>query len=401
MTAKSKFRKPSHWILPVLVLMLAYPPHLVVGETIDNNQAIADIFQNTLNEGGADALANLADDNPAFFQDIQAQVPPAPSPTSGRKEKASGAQGAAIFGAVMAFASCAMMMAAARKMEPGPERTMMMAQAMQQCAQGAQNAANAGQNGDAADAVTSAAPLPGVQNAIPVTLPKSDKGDAVVSSSNRNNDSSTPQISDDFNITQPEITVPGIGVTQAPGEIRDDFEFTPVANVEPPKSLPAINHPKIGFNEDQEESGKPTILSGGGLLRGALDNGKVPDPSALANGGVPDRGTLDGLVKDSGLNNGGGGAAGGSAAGKLSLNGLLDAYGNKAGDIGAPPGDIVQMPLDKKAGGGKRLNIFEYGAYRYRRLAYDDGRIRTRIVTDRGLASTAAEPQIQAASVFK
>ncbi|MEZ4750581.1 MAG: hypothetical protein R3B54_08115 [Bdellovibrionota bacterium] len=71
------------------------------------------------------------------------------------------------------------------------------------------------------------------------------------------------------------------------------------------------------------------------------------------------------------------------------------------GEIGAPPGDIVQMPLDKKAGGGKRLNIFEYGTYRYRRLAYDDGRVRTRIITDRGLASTAAEPQVQAASVFK
>ncbi|MEZ4750580.1 MAG: hypothetical protein R3B54_08110 [Bdellovibrionota bacterium] len=274
MLARKKIRKSGFWMLPVLALALIFPPQLLVGETIDNNQAINDIFQSTLNEGGADALANLAEDNPAFFQELTAQVPPAPSPTAGRKEKASGAQGAAIFGAVMAFASCAMMMAAARKMPPGPERTMMMAQAMQQCAQGAQNAANAGQNGNAADAVTSPAALPQVAKAQPVTLPKSDKSNAAVPSSKSDDNSSNPQIDDDFTITQPDITVPNIGVAQSPGEITEDFTFSPVQSVDAPKALPPIDHPKIGFNEDLEETGNPTFLSRSGAVAWSLGQWK-------------------------------------------------------------------------------------------------------------------------------
>jgi hypothetical protein len=282
----------------------------------------------------------------------------------------------------MAFASCAMMMAAAAKMEPGPERTQMMAQALQQCGQAAQNLDAGEDNSNAADAITSAPGMPTVAKASTLKLPKEKGGKGIGSSSGTPAKSNTDSLELGGDITVPDLSQGvDVGGTGGPG-LNENFEFEVTEPLDPPRALSSMDHPRIKYDEDSEGGGDTPQVSGqfqgsvGGMNSAKLGENSLRDGLEELRRGLPDRGTLDGLI------NGSGGGSGSSSSGKkFSLSSLMNKFGaNKGGMSGAAGGDIILLPRKGKGPKKPRLNIFEYATYRYRRITYDDGRIETKII---------------------
>ncbi len=321
-------------------------------------------------------LAETTIDNPAFNQQITAPTPPAVDLNQGRKGKAKDASGMAIFGAVMAMSTCAMMMAQAQKMPEGPEKNMMMMQAMQQCAQAAQNMASSGDNEDQAQALTSQpTQMPTVAQASTIKTPEKPKNISPLSSTPNSNDSP----SDPIEIPDVAEYVPP---TDSGNEVDDGPELglSPVEGVGPP--LKVMESPKIEFDDSSKEQ---TSVNGTNMALGSLGGGSLADTV---------NSKLDVFSGQGGEGSGGGGRGGrgvassDGAAGEGGAEGTKDfnlanlmgrfGLGDEEGGAGRNGGDIVQLPPG--AGNRPQMNIFEFASFRYKKAANDENRVQQRIL---------------------
>lgn len=394
-------RKLSLVLLPWLALGLVRPVH---AEPPVDQSFVLNALQN-LDSGDDTAIMQLGEQlnaNPDYFRQLEQQFTPPPVDLSqGRKKKANGAQAMAIFGAVMAFASCAMMMAAAAKMPPGPERTMMMAQALQQCGQAAQNLANANQNEDAGNAVTSQpAQMPMIAKTPTLQVPRGNSPRIPTFGGNNDPDpaspSNLPPVGD---IKVPDLKSPTkTGGTTVTAKTPDDFDFPADTFDNAPKQLPVLQEAALGVNEGAGLGSSDPL--GGSVFRSSLQSkldGGVPETKEGATGpeGPGDRvrgGTAESPPTSSG---GADSSSSGDGKDKFNLANLLK--GMNGEEESAGPGTEVFGVLPKNKKDPKnRLNIFEYASFRYRRLTYEEGRIEPRLLGKRPAPGGPTPADLQA-----
>lgn len=319
--------------------------------------------------------------NPAA--NVTPQIPDTPSSSEqtkqepDRKSGAGGAEGAAKAAAAIALAMCAMMMAQAQQMPPGPEKNMMMMQAMQQCAQAAANQQAGDKNEQAKNAVA--------KNDTPKGQQDQNKKEASKMPTLPTNGSGEGQSTPSEGMTDPTATTDTAlgdpGVLPDSGNLGGGFDpgsFSTAGNgISTPKS---IEDAQVGFNESNkgdERQINPNALGTGSFGSGVFANGDLKDSGK----------TGDGNGKGGGSARGAGGLSDGASGSSGLADGKSDHEGKSAFDNlmasmmgGSPqpvpllggPGEILSIGTASKFG----VNIFQIAKQRYQKAAYNDGQLR-------------------------
>ncbi len=309
--------------------------------------------------------------------------PPPPQPPADRQGNSGAAIAAAAAGAAMAGMGCAMMMDAARK-ELDPEKAqMMMAMAMQQCAQAASNLANMGDNQKAKDALVNPASTPSLQTSASSPAPAPSSQDFKLP----DQATETPTVAAETPATTPTDTNSGV---VAPSVFEKSLATAPsdqkkMAATGVYSSGPnVIPEAKVGF-DDNAKAGEATAGSGGAPSFAGTGAGTPAGAAAAAK-------DLKQLLEvgDSRLGGKSKSAANGETHGEGSAGEAKNEKGNDSmSDMlaqlmggGAPPPaadtasnqvmNLKEFAKSAEQGSTEDLpNIFQYASYRYRQLGQE------------------------------
>jgi len=307
-----------------------------------------------------------------------------PEHTDRKKSQAMAAAMAAQT-AAMQNMTCMMMMKEAMK-SGGSDKTMMMAMAMQQCAQAAQTMANAAENRKNEGKVEADPGKPASYKAGEFKAPAAQKDQATVdvgAPSQSGGEESTP--------------APDPVVAAAPDIPSFTPSPTPVAAGETPPpgttgivelgGIPGtIETTKLGYDETGKSGNNPTPdrqLASGSSVATAKPGGEAGVDKTPGN--ITSLGALGGRKKGGSAPEDAGGGSGGeekSGDGSSPLDAMLATLlgggaAAEAGSDGSNGQELATMETDEK-NAKPGPNIFEYATYRYKKVTYDEGKIKVR-----------------------
>ncbi len=305
---------------------------------------------------------------------------PVPAHTD-RKQSQAQASAMAAMAAGMQQMSCMMMMKEAMKQE-GSDKSLMMALAMQQCAQAAQTLANAAENKKNSDKVDADPGKPASMKLGEFKAPQAQKDQ-----SNIDNSSGTSSASEGVAVApDPEVSSPPAipsFVTPAPAIAQETPAPSIAPNIEMGGIPNTIERAKIGYDETGKSSSGPLLerqLGTGSSVAtskpGAEGTAKYADNVTGPGGTSKNRG-----LASSEANVASGGESEKSGDGSSPLDAMLATL------LGGPPkaeegpesnGQELANLSAGKENGKSGPNIFEYASYRYRKVTYDEGKIKVR-----------------------
>jgi len=324
------------------------------------------------------------------------EVDPGKAPTApkvDRKESQAMAAAMAAQAAAMQNISCMMMMNEAMKKDD----KMMMAMAMQQCAQAAQTMANAAENRKNKDKVEADPGKPASYKAGDFKAPQQAKDPESVdfAAAAAQNTSGESTIAPD-----PEVaTLPDVpSFMPSPTPAVAEATPAPVITGEPvPGGIPnTIERARLGYDETGKSGAgaTPDRALGSNTSIATSKPGSDPQPVKGENitslGGQAGRGRKPSSIDDSA---GSGGSEEKSGDGSSPLDAMLATLlgGSQPSEAeSASNGDQIAAVETAQENGKATPNIFEYATYRYRKVTYDEGKIKVRRPKEPLAPSTAA-----------
>lgn len=333
-------------------------------------------------------LPALAESPPNFSDGLPPPADvskPTPTPTQEPQDRADGS-GAAIamaaVGAAMAGVSCVMLMRQAQQETDPSKRSMLMAMAMQQCAQAGQDAANAAQNGSGKDTLTKPQGPAGSQLAPLPTLAeeKSKSGSSGASPYQQSSTEAQPQPSQ---LVDTDSYQPSDDVFVNPSAGDDSFS-TGLGGVNFSKLNP-IEHGSVKYDDSakgNEKTIKPPLgdsttqfaFSGG--LAVSANGQKDENAESNKDGKRKDHSRQPSSTGASSSGEIGSGSSLSSSSGSLDISAMMNKLlGKASAGAGNIASQFVKLTAHKGASSSSRLpNIFEYASYRIR-LGEKDGLI--------------------------
>jgi len=318
--------------------------------------------------------------NPAFCEtDFSSNLPPPAdiTPTFSKdpveQEDRNSGMGAAIamaaVGAAVAEASCIMLLKAAREEQDPQKKQVLMAQALQQCAQAAQDAANAAQNSDGREAIKSNGPreaqllpLPTLENE------KKDNKTSINSTTPSINSSPTNEfVNPDSYTVRPDIF----------DNTTEDLPNSPplkTASINVKENLEPLDSVTITYgNKKGDTSPSPITPLGSSSYSFSKFNNEVPKALKKPNSNSKE---IQSRVTASTINTNSSSkdhtSTKSNGIGKLNLEGILSKISGKNPNIKNLNAEITNIKSLKKS--RKDVNIFQYATYRYK-IAKNDGLI--------------------------
>ncbi len=349
-------------------------------------------------ENGANDLPPPADTRPIY-------PPPPVQPDDSDRNKGNGAAiAAAIIGAAMAGASCAMLMKQAQEARAAgdtQQANQLMMQAMQQCAQAAANAANAAQNQDNGKKINQSDP--GTPKW--ADLPQGEATKKAESKTAQSLPASSEEKPEEETVDPAEFkglderafanapgTEPGTGGDNMGGSIGGGIvKLDPIDST----SVQFDDKSKGGGTTPQTPLGSSSsVVAGGGVGANGgpqFQDGRIDD--GAPDGKAPN--ARSSRITGNGPSSGGGGSSSehSSSGGGFDMASLMEKLngGAKGDGGGSIPADIQAF---KKTVDGTNVSIFQYASFRYRKAQRDDGLIldvRKKLAAgDTGLTATPA-----------
>ncbi len=295
-----------------------------------------------------------------------------------RKKQQQTAQALGALGAGIAGMGCIMMMIAAQKQQDPSLKMMMMAQAMQQCAQAAASAANAAQNGSGSQQLTEPSPSSVAQLTAPTLTPEPTYNPVNIPTPGANQlaDNNAGQPPSVFDQATPSDT-PSV-LTEGNGNGTAQFTAASTSDLAP------IPDQAVTYDESAKSgaasSGSGTVSGSSPGITTLASSGTTVDTSkagatATQTGSTKSRGTDNGAIADGGGSPGGvaagSGGDGGASPEQQSLNSMLAGLmgGQQGAAGGGPREDIVYYRPGAAKTGERPPNIFQYAAYRFKKLS--------------------------------
>lgn len=316
---------------------------------------------------------NTAPSTPTTTDTTQQTQQPTQQPED-RKDGASSAEKMAMVGAAIAAAMCAMMMAQAQQMPPGPQKDMMMMQAMQQCAQAAANQKNAGDNEKAKTAVANNTPTGSQQAAKNPT----NSNPTPTQPGTGGNTTPNPDVEDPTPIAEPTLKDPD--AIPEPTDIGSSFDGSGGFAAAGTSTPDAIENSEVSFNENNKGDEGRINPPGGANFGGVGSSGTLQaDKSKEEEGDGKGKRRTKGEDGDNEFSVGDGQemAGAGSAVNPVALDKMLaDIMGGKQEPIpvlGANSGIVILRNV-----GERKMTIFELANTRYKRAGYSEGLVNVR-----------------------
>ena len=307
---------------------------------------------------------------------------PVPEHTDRKKSQAMAAAMAAQT-AAMQNISCMMMMKEAMK-SGGSDKTMMMAMAMQQCAQAAQTMANAAENRKNEGKVEADPGKPASYKVGEFKPPAAQKDQAKVdvgAPSQNGGEESTP-LPDPVVAAGPDI--PSFTPPPSPAPLEESPPPTVAGKIELGGIPETIERAKLGYDETGKSGANATpdrqLASGTSVATSKPgDAGGDKTPANITNLGPGGGRKKGGAPSDEGGSAGGDEAKGGDGSSPLDAMLATLLGGPPAAEAGPESnGQELAVLSNEQEPGKPGPNIFEYAAYRYKKVTYDEGKIKVR-----------------------
>jgi hypothetical protein len=194
---------------------------------------------------------------------------------------------------------------------------------------------------------------------------------------------------------QPELMIAGKDPGKGNGPEKENLEKVSALPEGPKTQLKPIDQNAIGFNDDKNKGlspvTAPTAMGGMGAFNGGAktvaeasqEKGVEKSDSSKEKTARAKEGSGSGQASEGGGESSSGNSSsesgGGSGQSMDALMAQLMGGSPEGASMGFASGqDVLILPKEKESE-GERANLFEYAAYRFQKLANEDGRVRKKI----------------------